>query len=196
MEIKDFPEKIPLYTIFILILIISANSLLPLFPCRFQRILSNNMLLKHLFAFFIMTFSVILSYHVKDNKNIGHIFSISIILYLFFIFITKCNEYFFFLIIILLGISYVLTIEKSDKKDNHNKTQKELEIYDEIITAIYVIIIIFIICGVIIYMGKKKYQYKNNFNYYNFLFGVCKIPLHITPSDKISISKSLEYSFL
>lgn len=194
--IQNINDRIPLYIIFILILIISANSLLPLFPCRFQKILGNNMLVKHLFAFFIMIFSVILTSHVKDNKNINNIFSISIILYLIFILITKCNEYFFFLIIALLGISYLITIEKTNKKDNYNKTKKELEIYEEIITTIYVTIILFIICGVIIYMGKKKYQYKNNFNYYDFFFGVCKIPLHITQSDKISISKSLEHSFL
>jgi len=53
MNPTDFQKDIPLFTVFILILIISANTLLPLFPCKFQSLLRDNMLMKHLINFAI-----------------------------------------------------------------------------------------------------------------------------------------------
>jgi hypothetical protein len=212
MLAKDFPEKLPLFTIFLLILIISANSLLCLFPCRFQKLLLDNIVVKHVFAFFIMSFSIILLSPVEHDRSVIHIFSKTIFLYIIFVLITKCNEYFFFLIIGLLGISYLVVIEKMNQKEVYmknsklnnededriifHKIEKKLEIYNEIITVIYVCIILFTICGLLIYMGKKKYKHGNKFNYFSFFFGKCVFPENPKSLDNISMLKSLEYSFV
>ena len=79
-----------IFCIFIFFLIISANFLAELFPCRLQYILRNNMVIKHLFGLFTMIFFVVLSSGIK-NKNILKIMLTAFVLYIIFILITKCN---------------------------------------------------------------------------------------------------------
>ena len=55
-----------IFCIFIFFLIISANFLAELFPCRLQYILRNNMVIKHLFGLFSMIFFVVLSSGIKN----------------------------------------------------------------------------------------------------------------------------------
>ena len=44
-------DSISIYSIFILFLIISTNYLGELFPCRVQKLLSQNVYLKHIFGY-------------------------------------------------------------------------------------------------------------------------------------------------
>ena len=56
--------------------------------------------------------------------------------------------------------------EKKDKLMN-----EKINNYDNMMYILYVLIIISTIIGVILYMGEKKIEYKNNFNYITFLLG-------------------------
>ena len=85
-----------IFCIFIFILIISANFLAEIFPCRLQDALRNNMYLKHLFGLFTMIFFVVLTSNL-ENKN--YLYIRSIILYIIFILITRTHHYFFLLVI-------------------------------------------------------------------------------------------------
>lgn len=49
---------LPVYPIFILLLIISANYLADLFPCRLRELLENNIYVKHLFGYLTLLFFV------------------------------------------------------------------------------------------------------------------------------------------
>jgi hypothetical protein len=190
MNPSDFQKDIPLFTVFILILIISANTLLPLFPCKFQSLLRDNMLMKHLFAFITMIFFVVLSAPIDDKKNI---FFKAMLLYVFFVFVTKTNYIFFIIILILLAFSYLTILHKNDKKQNENKTDNELIIYDNSLFILYILIIILTFIGLFIYMGEKKIEYKNKFKYFTFFFGkpVCK-----ENSPDVPMLKALKSAFL
>ena len=72
-----------IFCIFIFILIVSANFLAEVFPCRIQHLLRNNMLVKHMFGLFTMIFFVVLSSNVSD-KNIFKIAKTSFLLYILF----------------------------------------------------------------------------------------------------------------
>ena len=192
-----------IFCIFIFILIISANFLAQIFPCRLQHVLRNNMFIKHVFGLFTMIFFVVLSSEIK-NKNISNIVNSSFLLYILFILIAKCQIYVFYIILLFLGITYIIHIVKqeeieSSKNDSNEKDSNEKDsnkerhsIYDNIIYVLYILIIILIILGVIMYMGEKKIEYKKKFDYITFFIGK---PLCIGKSPKVNVIESFKNAF-
>ncbi len=178
-------DNIPIYAIFILILIISANFLAQLFPCRLQKLLSTNIYIKHLFSFLTLLFFVVLTAPL-DDKSLHNIFYKSLILYIWFILIMRTDPYIFVLLLLIIAIIYILVLKenelkaniediKEEKKDN---LEKELKIYNDQINFIQNInqkllysAIILTIIGFLLYMGEKKCEYKKDFCYLIFLFG-------------------------
>ena len=98
-----------IFCIFIFVLIVSANFLAEIFPCRLQYILRNNMFIKHVFGLFTMIFFVVLSSEWK-NKNIFNIVNSSFLLYVLFILITKCQIYAFYIIGSSSGTYYLFKV--------------------------------------------------------------------------------------
>jgi hypothetical protein len=189
IDIKNTLIDTKIFSIFIFILIVSANFLAEIFPCRLQNLLRNNMLVKHVFGLFTMIFFVVLSSGSND-KNIYVIIKRSLLLYIIFIFISKCHLYMFYFIMMFLGIAYIIDIANQyniTKVENIKQNNKELsneELSNEeveynkkinnnnnIIYILYVLIFISIFIGIILYMGEKKIEYKNNFNYITFFIG-------------------------
>ena len=187
-----------IFCIFIFVLIVSANFLAEIFPCRLQYLLRNNMFIKHVFGLFTMIFFVVLSSGIK-NKNIFNITTSSFLLYILFILITKCQIYVFYTILLFLGITYIIhlvkqeEIESSEKESNEKDSNKEIHsIYDNIIHVLYILIIMFAILGVIMYMGEKKIEYKKDFDYFTFFIGK---PLCKGKSPKVNVIESFKNAF-
>ena len=187
-----------IFCIFIFILIVSANFLAEVFPCRIQHLLRNNMLVKHLFGLFTMIFFVVLSSGVTE-KDILKIVESSLLLYILFILISKSQTYTFYLILILLGVAYIINIMKDREKENIKGDEKKDKLmnekinnYDNIMYMLYILIIITTIIGVILYMGEKKIEYKNNFNYITFFLGKpsCK-----GKSPNVNLSNAFKHAF-
>ena len=193
----DIDDSFPLSTIFVLILIVSAGFILQIFPCRLQNALNSNMYLKHLFGFFTLLFVVVINSSLKNRK---YIFLKSLLLYIFFILLTKTDYNFLIVILILLGLTYVIFLEKDrleNEKDKNPNTKtpdedKKISFYTNIINIIYIVIILFTIVGVFAYMGEKKLEYKKSFNYITFFIGKtdCKNTISSPP-----IIKSLKHAF-
>jgi len=188
IDVKNTLIDTKMFSIFVFILIVSANFLAEIFPCRLQNLLRNNMLFKHIFGLFTMIFFVVLSSN-SNNKNILLILKNSLFLYIIFIFISKCHLQMFYFIITFLGIAYIIDIINQDNinkieniKQNKELTSEEL-INEEleynkkinnnnnILYIIYVLILISIFIGLILYMGEKKLEYKDRFNYITFFIG-------------------------
>jgi len=200
MNIQNIATNVPIFTIFVLILIISANFLAQLFPCRFQHELNNNMYLKHFFSFLTMVFFVVLSSPIK-NKKIKVIVVQSIFLYIAFLFLIKTDYRIFILLLVLLSVSYLFVLKKveleADKEEFKENQEKLKELDDEIknvdfynfVTMIF--IVIFVIIGFLSYLGQKKIEYKNNFDFNKFLFGKpsCK-----NKSPSVSILKGIYHA--
>ena len=194
-------HEIPLFTIFILILIVSANFIGSIFPCRVQKLLSENVFMKHILGFFTMIFFVMLSAPIVQN-NILDTITNSFLLYIYFILLTKTAKYIFLLCFILLLVTYILILYKEQvKKNNDNKKENDdkkntkhnnIKWVNDVISLLYTITILFTIFGVIIYMGEKKFEYGKKFDYMHFWLGNpdCK-----GASPKIKMSKALHYAF-
>ena len=183
--IVSLNEKIPIYTIFILILIISAEYLKELMPCKLDNVLKNNIYVKHFFCFLTLLFFVVITTEPLKDKNLKEIIIKSIVLYVLFILSIK-NDYRIFLsVMVLLGLIYIISLKKYElidliKKEQNidiiTKKQYENEINTIILinNILFVIVIILIFIGFLFYMNKKKNQYKDQFHFLTFFFGNIK----------------------
>jgi len=191
---------LPIYPIFILLLIISANYLADLFPCRLRELLENNTYVKHLFGYLTLLFFISITI---DNigTSVNELITNSFILYLYFILLTKNNKYFFITICIILAIIYLAHIELKllNKKKTKNENEKIfLDIYEKrknkfgLDTILHYVILILLVLGTLVYMGEKKIEYKDKFDYIIFFLGKQKCK---GKSPELSISKSLKNAF-
>jgi hypothetical protein len=194
-------DNIPLYTIFILFLIISASFITEFFPCKLRKILTTNMYIKHFFTYLTFVFFIVLL-DTNENKNIFNTMLVSFYIYVIFIFTTKTDYRVFIILMIVLLIVYILTLRKNEINDDINN-EKDQNIkdnlhknYDNIVllnNVLFVIAIILIIIGFLIYYGKKKFQYKKNFDFIVFLLGK---PDCTYKQVEITMTDSLKYAFL
>jgi hypothetical protein len=177
---ESLNEKIPLYAIFILILIVCAEYLKELMPCKLDYILKNNIYVKHFFCFLTLLFFIVITTEPFKDKNFKEIIIKSILLYILFILLIKNDYRIFFSVMILLGLIYIISIKKYElidllKKDIDIKTKKEYENQINILVSVnnilFVIVITLIIIGFLFYMKKKKNQYKEKFHFLTFFFG-------------------------
>jgi hypothetical protein len=200
-RIYSLDDNIPLYSIFVLILIISAGFIPELFPCAMQRLLKENIYLKHLFCFLTLTFFVILTDPIKEQP-ILNVIKKSIILYLIFLFAIKTHYYFFIIIIIISGMLYISMLHRYNKekilneeKNKYIKENLKKDVNNIIFrnNILFGIIIFLIIVGFLIYLGQKKVEYKKKFSYITFLFG--KHLCGNIYSKEISYWDSIKYAF-
>ncbi len=207
----DYLDKFPVYTIFILLLIISANFLSQLFPCRFQEELKNNIYLKHLFAFMTLFFFVIITAPLEE-KPIDHLFGKSILIYIWFLLFIRTSYPFFLLLLGIFIVIYFFVLkktyytelyknkekDKNNKKDNFenisDQQQKNIDIdfYDSINHYLLIFSILITILGFFIYLGEVKHLKKNKFNFIKFIFG--HPDCGIEPS-KLTPLQALNYAF-
>lgn len=189
-----------LYPIFILILIISSNFLAEVFPCRFQEMLSKNMYLKHIFGYLTMVFFVTMTLDEYNNTySFTELFKSSLFMYFGFIVFSKTSTKFFFPVLFFLGLLYILHIRKSQLQtqlqqknttdDMISSNQKQLDTLNTIMDVSSKITLVILAMGFFVYIGEKRVEYKNNFNFLTFLFGKtnCK-----GKSPKVSILKALQ----
>ena len=160
-------NKIPIYSLFLIIIIICGNYFGELLPCRIQKKLKNSMVIKYIFLFLSLFFLVLYSTEYTIFKN----FYQTIIIFLFFILLSR-NTYTFFLFnCFLLFIIYLLHLGENNFKDKEN-----LKLSINILISICSFLIII---GFILYFLQKKRKFKKKFNVKTFLLGkpICKYEL-------------------
>lgn len=194
-------DRIPLYSIFVLILILSAGFLPELFPCKIQKVLKENVYIKHLFCYLTLIFFVILTDPIREDPILA-VIKKATILYIIFLFAIKTHYKFFIAIIILSGALYISMLHRynNEKKLLEEKDKTKKEIIKNNINAIihrnnllFGIIIILIVIGFLIYLGQKKAEYKNKFSYTTFLFG--KHVCGNISSKEMNILPAIKYAF-
>jgi len=75
-----------------------------------------------------------------------------------FHFFSKTEYGFFISILIITAIIYILYLKRKELTKKHDMI---IKINNGMIIVIFILI----------YMGRKKFEYKNNFNYLTFIFG-------------------------
>ncbi len=200
----DYLDKIPVYAIFVLMLIISANFLKELFPCKFQHSLEHNIYLKHLFGFLTLLFFVVLTAPL-DEKPFDNIFIKSVGIYIWFVLFLRTTYPVFIILLIIFALMYIVVLKKTyykelfGKKENIEKEKMvdDLNLYDSINHYLLIFAALLTIIGFIIYLGEIKYSLKNKkFNLLEFIhFIIGKPPCEYEP-EIITPLKALYYAFM
>jgi len=126
-------------------------------------ILKSDRRIQHVIAF-ISIYIFMLSI---DDKTPKENFIRSLLIYIWFVLITKLNIYFHFIIVILLVLC--ATQEKKNKLDKQ-KYNTSIEKILNNNTFYLIAIIIFTIIGNIYYYNKNKIQHAINFDIFKFMF--------------------------
>jgi len=167
-----------------------------------------------------MVFFVVLTSPVK-SKKIFDIMKMSTFLYAFFLVLIKTDFPFFIVILGVISVIYILVLRKTEMADEINEIKnkskeddgtkanefdteniiktKQNE-YDKIVTinnGLFISIIPILIAGFVIYIGKKKIQYKGNFDFVKLMVGTttCNTKLVETQTNKISAFKAMSALF-
>ena len=160
--------------VFLLILAISANFVGNILGCQTQKLLTENMLVKHMFLIFLIYFTINFTSSIQDNpleelKKTLLIWSLYIIFTKMTLLFTGLT--FLSLLTVYIMNNYIEFLKTSKKKDNkliyRLKDQKKM---------LYKLIIILMVIGFSLYVIKQRNDYKNNFSWFKFLLGtpVCK----------------------
>lgn len=165
--------------IFLLILAVSGGFISEILGCRSQKLLSENMILKHLILLTILYFAFDF---VKSESEIhpSYVFGYSIIAYVLFIMYTKMNIYFTIIVFILFLVIHVNQNLINYYSTGKNKNYERLKYYKQLRTFFVFSILILIITGFINYALFQYNDKKANWSTIDFIFGIPKCNSLIT----------------
>ena len=138
--------------------------------CKTQKILTENMYVKHIVVFSLIYFtSSVLSEKKHPNKNLLNTLTI----YSLYLVFTKMSIEFTLGVLFLLGVNYVIStyIKYYESNDIEKEKVKKLK---DIQNKLSLISLISILIGSTLYMRKKYNEYGKDFSLKTFIFGVLK----------------------
>ena len=151
-------------------LLIVANFLAPLFNCRLQDVLVNNMILKHMFAFLTLFFFVVFVEPEHSDKTFTYQIVMALGLYVWFVFTTKMEIHAFAIFILVLFSLYMFNIY-FDRNSKHLENDKK-EIVKENINRYGLILgVLITMIGFASYVGQKKIEFGSRFTWTDFFLG-------------------------
>lgn len=161
-----------------------------LLNCDLQRFLQNHILVTHLFgltAFFFL-FTLLDS---SNKSNIGILWIKTIFIYILFVLMTKSKWYFVVPVLLLLlidqSIKKQLSISEADGKD----VKKFREYQKKFTKVLNVVIIMLIIVGTIHYAILQYSEYRSEFSWAKFFFGMNKCKTY-EPMYNINLNNAVK----
>ena len=161
--------------LFLLILAISANFVGELLGCKTQKLLTENMLAKHIVLLLLIYFTVDLTSSTVSNPM--DTLKSTIQLWVFYILFTKLDTTFTSILFLLLFTLYIannyleylkVKTDKSEKEQNYEKKIPELI---QLLSKSIQYILLF---GFVKYYLKQRNDHKKNFQHTKFFFGTTK----------------------
>ena len=167
----DYLESI-IKGIFLLILAVAGNFVAETLGCKTQKLLSNNMLSKHIVIILILYFAVDFP-TAADPNHPGMNLAMALSIYILFVLFTKMSLTFTLVVFALLTFTYVSTsfINYYEKKDPKNELLQHLHTARK---GLYIGMIAAIILGFSLYFIKQRRDYSKNWSTQKFIFGVNK----------------------
>lgn len=158
MNTLNIQEKIPIYSLFLIILVLTGNYLGELLPCRVQKHLKRSMTLKYIFLFFSLFFLVLYS----SQENVLKIFYQSIIIFIWFLILMRNTFKFFLFNCLFLFAIYVVYLKQRERED---------EKLNLTINILICVCSFSILVGFFFYYLQKKQKFKTKFNFKKFIVG-------------------------
>jgi len=156
--------------VFLLIIAISANFLGNTLCCNLQYNFISNPYLRHFFLYLIIVFTI--DFTSKNSKSITEVLTKSLIIYIFYIMLSKQDYITIYIVIIMLIAIYLIYIQTNYLKNNNLDTTY----YDNLTSNLTYGIIIISSIGFILYFNKQYNENYDDFDILKFIFGtnVCK----------------------
>jgi hypothetical protein len=157
--------------LFLLYLAISSNFLSNTMNCSINKVLKENMFLKHIFLIALIYFTI--DFTSKDLQSPFNSFKQSMYIYILFLLLSKQQFIFFIINFSLIFVIYIMSIQDQYNKQNNVQSDHNLLDY---IRHLKQILIITLIIGYVIYFKQQYTDYKGNFNLIYYIFGTisCK----------------------
>ena len=158
--------------LFLLILAVSANFVGNLLGCKTQKLLTENMVAKHIVLVLLIYFTVDFT-----NDTISHpleTFRSTVKLWIFYLLFTKLDMLFTTMIFCMLFCLYISNnyLEYLDNKivktEYENKIYGKLEVLIKILSKL---ILVLLVIGVLKYYLKQRKDHKKKFKHSKFFFG-------------------------
>lgn len=180
-ELSSLPKGL-----FLIFLAISGNFLAQTLGCKFQDLMNNNMIAKYIFVFLIIYFTV--NFTSSSNTSPNKLIFLSILVWLFFILLSRTHIYFTIIILVLLVTLYSINNYISyynnliEKETDETKKQEYKELVDKLDKAylgIEISTLSLLVIGFVVYFIQKHKEYKGKpegFKIGNFIFGkvICR----------------------
>lgn len=157
-------------SIFLMLLAISGGYVAQTLGCKTQKILTENMYVKHLVVFLVIYFT---SSVLNENKHPNDSLVNTLIIYTLYLLFTKMSIEFTLGVLFLLGLNYILS-RYINYYESNDIEQEKVKNFKDIQAKITIISVVSILIGFILYMRKKHIEYGKKFSFKTFIFGVLK----------------------
>lgn len=158
--------------IFLLIIAVSGNFVAETLSCQFQRLLSENMIVKNMVVIMIIYFSL----GFASSQEMTHpliIMGQSISIWIFFLLFNKMDIA--FTIIVLVGLFGILVMKNFvDYYKTIDSGSSLIDFLSGVINNLFVFVCFVVITGFLLYLRKKHREYQGSFSIIRFLLGNTK----------------------
>jgi hypothetical protein len=151
--------------VFLLFIAISANFLGNTLNCGLQYNLTTTPYLRHLFLYILIVFTI--DFTSKNSMSVGEILTRSLIIYIFYIMLSRQNYITMYIVIILLIAIYLVYLQTNYIKENNNDTS----FYDNLSSFLIFGVGIVTLVGFVMYFYKQYNDHKDDFDILKFIFG-------------------------
>jgi FtsH-binding integral membrane protein len=157
-------------SIFLMILAVSGGFVAQTLGCKTQKLLIENMYVKHILIIMLVFFtSGIFGQDKNPNENV----KITLLIYVIYLLFTKMNIYFTLLVFTMFCINYILStyVEYYEKNGIEEELVSQFKNIQEKIT---IASFVFIILGFSLYFNEKYSEFGKDFSLTKFIFGIVK----------------------
>lgn len=157
--------------VFLLFIAISANFLGNTLNCGMQFDLVTTPILRNIFLYIIIVFTI--DFTSKNSMSVGEILSKSLIIYIFYIMLSKQDYVSMYIIIILLIATYLCYLQTNYLKQNNTDIDIDIDtkFYDDLTSFLIVGIGLITLIGFIMYFNKQYNEHNADFDISKFIFG-------------------------
>ena len=150
-------------------MLIACNFLKELFGCRLQTLLDKSMYAKHVLAFVLLYFLIILAVPENADQNALHNLGVAAVVYIWFV-ITTHTSFWVMLVVLLLLLGAYLASAAKKRHDTHKdkKAAKSAETWQNVLAATAMLLSVM---GFFHYVSAKRAEYGKRFTWTRFLAG-------------------------
>jgi len=174
MELQISEIIIPsISMLFIFYLFLGRGFLESILGCQFRRVLSRSRALKHFFGVITLFFFIVFTQKTAVNTPLWSLL-MSGIIYFWFIISANIDAKYFFIFLGLISIIFIneaIIKEYYLRQNTGDFMKKYYEKIDYINKYVLLSALLITIYGSLVYLGKKRCEYKKNWSWIKYIFG-------------------------